>query len=124
MGKTRDAIDRPERRAMLKSAALVACGFSGTGRMARAAGAPQQASAIATPSNAVVEVDSGKVRGYTERGIYAFKGIPYGATTDGKNRWRRAQPAAPWPGVRSSTSYGPSPMPTRPTSACWTSSLH
>ncbi|HVH78330.1 MAG TPA: carboxylesterase family protein, partial [Stellaceae bacterium] len=53
----------------------------------------------------VVEVASGKLRGAVGGGIHAFKGIPYGAPTDGKNRFRPAQPVAPWSGVRDALAY-------------------
>jgi carboxylesterase type B len=35
------------------------------------------------PSQPVVEIDSGRLRGAFDAGVYAFKGIPYGAGTGG-----------------------------------------
>src|SRR4029453_18807380 len=36
-----------------------------------------------------------------------FRGIPYGDTTAGENRFRPPEKPKPWTGVRSSTSWGP-----------------
>ena len=37
----------------------------------------------------------------------AFKGVPYAAPPVGDLRWKAPQPAAPWPGVRKATEFGP-----------------
>ena len=56
---------------------------------------------------AIVETRYGKVAGYTDRGVLAFKGIPYGATTAGAGRFKAPKPPAAWTGVRSSRHFGP-----------------
>jgi para-nitrobenzyl esterase len=56
----------------------------------------------------LVETASGIVRGAHEHGIWAFKGIPYGADTSGEGRFRRALSPQPWRDVRDCFSYGPS----------------
>jgi para-nitrobenzyl esterase len=64
-----------------------------------------------------VEIASGKIRGVTERGVHAFKGIPYGAPTGGANRFMPPKPVAAWTGVRETTAYGlssPQRDPTAP----------
>ncbi|MEO8316683.1 MAG: carboxylesterase family protein, partial [Pseudomonadota bacterium] len=48
----------------------------------------------------------GKVRGYVDDGVLTFKGVPYGATTGGENRWKPAQPPTPWEGELPALSYG------------------
>ncbi|NQU85978.1 MAG: carboxylesterase/lipase family protein [Mariniphaga sp.] len=45
---------------------------------------------------AVAETAYGKVRGFILRGIYQFRGIPYGADTGGKNRFMPPQKPEPW----------------------------
>jgi len=58
---------------------------------------------------AVVQTNSGKVRGYVHNGIYTYKGIPYAKA----KRFEAPQKIAPWEGVRSSMTYGPvSPLMT------------
>jgi para-nitrobenzyl esterase len=57
--------------------------------------------------NVIAETSRGRVRGVNTDGIRTFKGIPYGAATDGPNRFRVAKPAVPWTGVRDTIAYGP-----------------
>jgi para-nitrobenzyl esterase len=64
----------------------------------------------------VVEVSSGKLRGIKAAGVYAFKGVPYGASTAGRNRFMAPQPPRPSTGVRDALAYaGHAPqLPNRP----------
>jgi para-nitrobenzyl esterase len=59
-------------------------------------------------SAGVAETASGSVRGEVRDGVWAFKGIPYGADTAGPGRFQRPRPPRPWPGVRDCLDYGPS----------------
>jgi len=54
----------------------------------------------------MVETASGKARGAANAGIYAFKGIPYGASTAGPNRFQPPRLAEPWAGVRDALALG------------------
>ena len=60
---------------------------------------------------AVVDTESGKVSGVETEGVLVFKGIPYGASTGGANRFMPPKKAAAWSGVRECTAYaGRSPQ--------------
>jgi para-nitrobenzyl esterase len=50
----------------------------------------------------------GEVRGLEIDGIATFKGIPYGQSTAGPNRFMPPQPVEPWSGVRDALEYASS----------------
>jgi para-nitrobenzyl esterase len=54
----------------------------------------------------IVSTNAGRVRGTTEKEVLAFKGIHYGASTAGSNRFLPPQPAEPWDDVFDATEYG------------------
>jgi para-nitrobenzyl esterase len=52
-----------------------------------------------------VETASGRVQGLISSGIRQFKGVPYGASAAGANRFQRPTPAKPWTGARDCLGY-------------------
>lgn len=59
----------------------------------------------ATPG-ATVETTLGKVRGTTQAGVQAFRGVPYAASTAGANRFMPPAKRQPWTGVRDCIALG------------------
>lgn len=55
---------------------------------------------------AIATTQYGKVQGFLLRGIYNFRGIPYGADTSGKNRFMPPQPPSPWEGILPAVWWG------------------
>lgn len=83
---------------------LIRCGVgSAIGALVSVAAVPE---ASARSGSVVVETASGKVRGISQNGIRAFKGIPYGDSTAGNNRFRPPQAVASWAGIRDATQLG------------------
>ena len=64
------------------------------------------ATAEAQTAGPVARTASGQVRGEVADGIASWKGIPFAAPPVGGLRWRAPQPAAKWPGVKTTTAYG------------------
>lgn len=54
-----------------------------------------------------VRVSTGVLRGVAERGIRAWRGIPYASAPEGAWRFRAPQPAETWAGIRDAHEFGP-----------------
>ena len=57
-------------------------------------------------NSVTAETTYGKIRGVDNNGIKTFKGIPYGASTTGLNRFMAPVEPANWTGVRDALEYG------------------
>jgi para-nitrobenzyl esterase len=64
------------------------------------------ASTQTDPSAPVVRTQTGQVQGIAERGVFAFKGIPYATPPVGPLRWKEPQPAPSWQNIRATNSFG------------------
>ena len=80
--------------------------------LAASAAAP----AFAAGEAPVARTTAGRVRGYLDSGICAFRGVRYGATTAGR-RFQPPRPPEPWNDVRDATEYGPASPQRRDTGA-------
>jgi para-nitrobenzyl esterase len=61
----------------------------------------------ADPDYVTAETSNGKIRGVIVDDIRIFKGIPYGGSPTGKNRFMPPTRVAKWTGVRDALEYGP-----------------
>jgi para-nitrobenzyl esterase len=87
--------------------ALSATLSTGLAVSARQAGPGDDDAGKSAPAAApVVQTSYGKVRGRENSGIYSFKGIPYGGSTAGENRFKPPTRPALWDGVRDALEYG------------------
>ena len=69
--------------------------------------APAVLAKAAEPASITADTAFGKVRGIDSDGIKIFKGIPYGASTAGKNRFMPPINPTSWSGVHDALQYGP-----------------
>lgn len=120
VGEMNDATEpRMSRRGVMGAAAIggVMSPLVGAG-VAPATAAPAASSedtvTLTTPAEAIVEIASGRVRGFRSNGVFVYKGVPYGADTGGKARFLPPRKPQPWTGVLDTLGFGPvSPHPPR-----------
>jgi para-nitrobenzyl esterase len=70
--------------------------------------------ADAAAATVVAATAAGKVRGIVANGVRIFKGVPYGGTTAGRNRFKPPTPPTPWTGTRDAFEWGSSAPQTVP----------
>jgi para-nitrobenzyl esterase len=100
------------RRGFLKQSSLLVAGAA-LGSKVAAQDAPPPARPVSALGGSgdsqlfwVAETTYGKVQGIANTGIKEFKGIPYGASTGGKNRFMAPKKPASWTGVRECFGHG------------------
>lgn len=70
--------------------------------------------ALADAAGPIAKTRAGQVRGATIEGVHVFKGVRYGARTEGR-RFQPPQPPQPWSGVVDALDFGSQSPQTRPT---------
>ncbi|HEV7356403.1 MAG TPA: carboxylesterase family protein [Steroidobacteraceae bacterium] len=100
------------RREFLRTSVLTLAAASVTSLATNSAEAqapsPSPSMAGSSTGGIFVETDTayGKVQGIQSAGIKQFKGIPYGASTAGRNRFMPPKKPAAWKGVRECLAHG------------------
>lgn len=69
---------------------------------------------VSTSTAQTLRVEGGRITGTRQGNVRSYKGIPFAAPPVGNLRWKAPQPVLPWKGVRTCTTFGPSPMQPSP----------
>jgi para-nitrobenzyl esterase len=72
-------------------------------------GSLQEALAQTRTPGATVKTTAGQLRGYLDNKVHVFKGVHYGASTAGANRFMPPQKPQAWTGVRDAFEWGQRP---------------
>src|SRR4026208_1868169 len=108
-------VDSTKRAGLTRREALILSSTAGVGvaaaNFAAASdsvkeGAPPGPGNMTNARSATAKTQYGKVRGYLDGGVFTFKGVPYGQTTAGENRWLPAKPPTPWTDEYPALVYG------------------
>ncbi len=86
----------------------------GTAAAALALGGLSPVRGFAAATEVVFETTSGRVRGTSVDGVNIFRGVPYGASTEGAARFLPPQKPKPWAGIKDALEYGPRAWQNRP----------
>ncbi len=70
--------------------------------------------AASAAADSIVETANGKVRGRSIAGIHSFLGLRYGASTEGRNRFKPPEKPQPWAGIQDAYFYGNSAPQSNP----------
>ena len=62
---------------------------------------------VSSDAQTIVDTTAGKIRGYSNDGIFTFKGVPYAEPATGERRFMPPVTVAAWTGVRNALAYGP-----------------
>jgi len=85
--------------------------FLGRGSLAAIAGGTlmnlRAASKTDSAASPIANTTSGKIRGSVESKVNAFKGVPYGASTEGAGRFMPPSKPQAWTAVRDALELGP-----------------
>src|SRR5579864_5510210 len=90
-----------DRRSFLSNSSLAASLLFGGTR------AKMSAASKLDSTGPVAQTDSGKIRGAMQGKVVAFKGVPYGASTEGSGRFMPPAKVQAWTGVHDAVELGP-----------------
>lgn len=109
------------RRTFLKTSAASSLALAAPGSFAASLAMPAAGTSGSKP---VVKTKAGKVRGFVSGGVNTFRGMPYGATTAGANRFQSPKKPEPWSGVRDASQFGPMAFQDPPLTGIYAEVLH